>query len=203
MVSLETIEGKEDEPIVCKTRLGWIVQSPTYESFKCSNGRQTFSMNMCVCQSGENELHQLVKNYFSIEHLGIKIPENSLESIVGRFNNDRGRRGARCFVCNEYGHIAVQCRKQRQEDKYDTTHRSTPSNTIRQEAVSRYATGLFAGFVGQGNVNGSFDTPMPQLQCMIDCNKRQLAIKLRATTIMIRSNMFTSTTHLHFHQIRI
>ncbi|XP_037042681.1 uncharacterized protein LOC119079015 [Bradysia coprophila] len=79
ITSMETIEGKDNEPIVCRTRLGWVVQGPTYETDEVKD-HPTFSVNMCVCQSNDNELHQLVKEYFTMEHLGIRIPENRLES---------------------------------------------------------------------------------------------------------------------------
>lgn len=85
-----------------------------------------------------------------------RVHSSSALSTVGRFNNDR--RGPRCFICNEYGHIAVQCRKQRQEDVSETANRTASSNTNRQGAKSSYATGLFAGFVGQGNVNRIIDS---------------------------------------------
>lgn len=78
-VSMETIEGRENEPMVCKTRLGWVVQGPTFESDDQAN-KQTFSINMCECQSNDKELHQLVKDYFALENLGVKIPEKMLES---------------------------------------------------------------------------------------------------------------------------
>lgn len=87
-----------------------------------------------------------------------RVHSSSALSTVGRFNNDRDRRGPRCFICNEYGHIAVQCRKQRQEDVSEAAHRTAPSNTNRQGAKSSYATGFFAGFVGQGNVNRIIDS---------------------------------------------
>lgn len=79
IVSLETIEGRENEPIVCKTRLGWVVQGPTFKDDESSES-QTFSVNMCVCQSHDNELHQLVKDYFTMENLGVKISDLVLES---------------------------------------------------------------------------------------------------------------------------
>ncbi|KAJ6635313.1 Retrovirus-related Pol polyprotein from transposon TNT 1-94 [Pseudolycoriella hygida] len=79
-------------------------------------------------------------------------PENrarlsSALATTGRFNNDR--RGPRCFICNDYGHIAVQCRKQRKEN--------APSDSDRQGAKSNYATGFFAGFVKHGDINRTID----------------------------------------------
>ncbi|KAJ6642195.1 hypothetical protein Bhyg_07142, partial [Pseudolycoriella hygida] len=79
-------------------------------------------------------------------------PENrarlsSALATTGRFNNDP--RGPRCFICNDYGHIAVQCRKQRKEN--------APSDSDRQGAKSNYATGFFAGFVKHGDINRTID----------------------------------------------
>lgn len=83
-----------------------------------------------------------------------QVHSSSALLTVGRFNND----GPRCFICNEYGHIAVQCRKQRQEDVSETAHHTAPSNTNRQGAKSNYATFYFAGFVEQDNVNRIIDS---------------------------------------------
>lgn len=45
IVSLETIEGLENEPIVCRTRLGWVVQGPTFET-DCLSTKQRFRMSL-------------------------------------------------------------------------------------------------------------------------------------------------------------
>lgn len=79
IVSRETIEGNENEPIVCRTQLGWVVQGPTYKSDTTSDIKR-YSLNMCICQTNDNELHQMVKNYFTLENIGTKIPETILES---------------------------------------------------------------------------------------------------------------------------
>lgn len=76
MVSLETIEGEKDDPIACRIRLGWVVQGPSYKNGNQSN----YSMNMCECQSNDKQLHQLVKEYFTMENLGVNVSEKLLES---------------------------------------------------------------------------------------------------------------------------
>ncbi|XP_037030375.1 uncharacterized protein LOC119070165 [Bradysia coprophila] len=79
MVSLETIEGNWNQPIACRTRLGWVVQGPNDEMI--SSGISTkISLNMCVCQSSDNNLHQLVKEYFSLESFDVKIPDRVVGS---------------------------------------------------------------------------------------------------------------------------
>lgn len=77
-VSLKTVEGNVDEPLACKTRLGWVVQGPSYAQHNQLDRK--YSMNMCECQSHDIKLHQLVKEYFSTENLGVKIPNTVLES---------------------------------------------------------------------------------------------------------------------------
>lgn len=72
------MEGKENEPIACKTRLGWVIQGPNFKNNE--NPSRKYSMNICDCQPNDNELHQLVKDYFSTENLGIKVSEKMLES---------------------------------------------------------------------------------------------------------------------------
>lgn len=70
MVSLETVEGEWSQPIVCRTRLGWVVQGPNDNNFL--NESPKYGLNMCKCQASEyNQLYQLVREFFSIESFGI------------------------------------------------------------------------------------------------------------------------------------
>ncbi|XP_037024141.1 uncharacterized protein LOC119066028 [Bradysia coprophila] len=78
MVSLKTVEGQADQPIASKTRLGWVIQGPSYKGGENSN--RQFSMNICECQVDDNNLHQLVKDYFQSENLGVSIPNTLMES---------------------------------------------------------------------------------------------------------------------------
>lgn len=79
MVSLETIEGNWEQPIACKTRLGWVVQGPNDKRIT-NNSMNTYSLNMCECQSLYNNLHRLVKEFFSLEAFGVKLSERIVES---------------------------------------------------------------------------------------------------------------------------
>lgn len=79
MVSLETVEGGWGQPIVCKTRLGWVVQGPNDRKMQ-SDSTNTFSLNSCECQSTDDNLHQLVKRYFSLDSFGVKVPDRIVES---------------------------------------------------------------------------------------------------------------------------
>lgn len=79
MVSLETIEGEWSQPIVCRTRLGWVVQGPNDLSFK-NDVSPKYGLNMCECELSDNDLHQLVKEFFSIESFGVKITDVLVES---------------------------------------------------------------------------------------------------------------------------
>lgn len=78
MVSLDTREGDWSEPLACKTRIGWVVQGPNSANVNL-NRSQRYSLNMCECQADDQSLHQLVNDIFSIENLGVKIPEKVLE----------------------------------------------------------------------------------------------------------------------------
>lgn len=77
-VSLETIEGTWDQPIVCRTRLGWVVQGPNDRNVSTDRVNR-YSLNACECQSSDNDLHQLVQGFFSLESFGVKI----LDQVVG------------------------------------------------------------------------------------------------------------------------
>ncbi len=76
--SLETVEGQWEDPIACRTRLGWVIQGPSYDDGN-QNQRQ-ISLNLCQCQPTDNQLHQLVKEYFSVENFGVKLNDKFLES---------------------------------------------------------------------------------------------------------------------------
>ncbi|XP_037041773.1 uncharacterized protein LOC119078376 [Bradysia coprophila] len=77
MVSLKTIEGTWEQPIACKTRLGWVVQGPNDRRILNSN---KFSLNMCDCQRSYHGLHQLVKDFFSLEAFGVQVTDSVVES---------------------------------------------------------------------------------------------------------------------------
>lgn len=73
---LVSIEGSEYQPIASKSRIGWSLHGPTREQ------QNTFvqSMNqhrVTVCEKrwyeGDEELHRLVKDHFTLENFGVNI----------------------------------------------------------------------------------------------------------------------------------
>ncbi|XP_039451578.1 uncharacterized protein LOC120430530 [Culex pipiens pallens] len=67
-------EGKEGEPIAVKTRLGWTVYGGSSNPVREDNAYPTY--HVCECNPPFDEsLHQAVKNFFSIESLGIYKPD--------------------------------------------------------------------------------------------------------------------------------
>lgn len=79
MVSLETIEGNWQQPIACKTRLGWIIQGPNDRKISTDRFNE-FSLNVCECQASDNNLQQLVKGFFSLESFDVKISDRVIGS---------------------------------------------------------------------------------------------------------------------------
>lgn len=77
MVSLRTIEGEWSQPLVCQTRLGWVVQGPNDRSVELES---KYSLNMCECQPGDEHLHQLVQEFFSMESFGVRASNVTIES---------------------------------------------------------------------------------------------------------------------------
>lgn len=72
-VPLQVKEGKKDEPIGVKTRLGWTV-------FGGSGKGNTHTINFHSCECAcDQELHQTVKDYLTMEDAGVK-PVPALES---------------------------------------------------------------------------------------------------------------------------
>ncbi|XP_058837183.1 uncharacterized protein LOC131693415 [Topomyia yanbarensis] len=75
-VPLQAREGKRTEPIAVKTRLGWCI-------FGGGESRDTHSLNYHACEcagTGDQELHNAVKDYFSMEDAGVQ-PPVVLESV--------------------------------------------------------------------------------------------------------------------------
>lgn len=82
-IPTETKEGKWREPVATKTRLGWAVHgfcSPNGGEGQIDNPNHIHhSFHICDCSSNE-DLHALVKDFFSMDNFGVKILETSLES---------------------------------------------------------------------------------------------------------------------------
>ncbi|XP_058122772.1 uncharacterized protein LOC131293707 [Anopheles ziemanni] len=80
--AMVTLEGKANQPIATKTRLGWIVYGP------CSSFHPTVektvlhhSINICPCaDQSDDKLHSAVKEFFAIESLGISSTTRALHS---------------------------------------------------------------------------------------------------------------------------
>lgn len=64
--SLKIREGKWNQPVASKTRLGWTL-------FGGSSMTGKLNLHMCTCSKDE-ELHELVKHYFSEESVGVSPP---------------------------------------------------------------------------------------------------------------------------------
>lgn len=81
IVSLQTVEGNWQEPVATKTRLGWVLQG----------GPQQHKKSIHCLPMSENpqdsDLHKLVKDFFSIESLGVRVTETIIESK----QNERAR----------------------------------------------------------------------------------------------------------------
>lgn len=71
-------EGKWDEPVATKTRLGWTVHGQ-YKIRHIRPATNTImpSYHMCEC-TGDHDLHNLVKNFFAIESCGINSPNQQI-----------------------------------------------------------------------------------------------------------------------------
>lgn len=75
LTAQETIEGAWNEPVAIRTRLGWTI-------FGNSNVSSAAKMNFCetIENVTNNDLHDMVKHYFSFESLGVQIPKSEVES---------------------------------------------------------------------------------------------------------------------------
>lgn len=67
----------------------------------------------------------------------------------GQHIQNNNHRGPRCYTCNEYGHIAANCRKKNKENVSVSTHRS--NSGTNGKVMQAYA--FYAGFSGQGDTN--------------------------------------------------
>ncbi|XP_058816133.1 uncharacterized protein LOC131679419 [Topomyia yanbarensis] len=75
-------EGKMYEPIATKTRLGWIVHGGS-NTGEAVVGHHSHSVQTCPCsERSDGMLQQAVREYFSLDGLGIYRPEKQLYSVV-------------------------------------------------------------------------------------------------------------------------
>ncbi|XP_062717285.1 uncharacterized protein LOC134292262 [Aedes albopictus] len=77
---LKIREGNPQEPIAAKTRLGWTIYGSVPDSSK-----NALTFHICSCES-DSSLHELVKQYFSVESLGVKIVDGLQSREIQRAN---------------------------------------------------------------------------------------------------------------------
>lgn len=82
--ALKSHEGKEDQPVAAKTRLGWLVYGPcTTKAVSSGDTGYTayHSFHVCACsKEADYEMNQALKEYFSFDSLGIVKTEKPLIS---------------------------------------------------------------------------------------------------------------------------
>ncbi|XP_058457574.1 uncharacterized protein LOC131434649 [Malaya genurostris] len=81
--ALRSIEGGENGPVASKTRLGWMVYGPCAMESGAINSDYSgcHSFHICPCvKENDKELNTTLKEYFSIESLGVSGSRQSLPS---------------------------------------------------------------------------------------------------------------------------
>ncbi|XP_058828596.1 uncharacterized protein LOC131688408 [Topomyia yanbarensis] len=75
---IEAREGGENQPVATLTRLGWIVYGPCSvdENSPGNKDKREFNYHICQCEA----MHRDMKNYFSLDSLGIQTPSEPLMS---------------------------------------------------------------------------------------------------------------------------
>ncbi|XP_058839467.1 uncharacterized protein LOC131694941 [Topomyia yanbarensis] len=74
---LDSREGSENQPTAVLTRLGWLVYGPcSVVKPSTSSSDSTYSYHICQCDA----LNSTVKNYFSLDSLGVQLTGKSLMS---------------------------------------------------------------------------------------------------------------------------
>lgn len=83
-IPLKVVEGGEGDPVATKTRLGWIAYGP---SVQIGTGESAFVFNSfheCECKRDSDEsLQRMMKEYFSLDSLGVTDPSKSIQSKDG------------------------------------------------------------------------------------------------------------------------
>lgn len=73
-------EGRWREPVADKTRLGWTVHGYHHHQEVSRNSHEVNSYHHCQCQP-DAVLHDLVKDFFSLENFGVRPSKVSPESL--------------------------------------------------------------------------------------------------------------------------
>ena len=77
-VPLETVEGKGNDPIATRSRLGWSVYGPlSNTSIDYVNAHR---IAKCSCIDRDDETHKMIKDHFTIENFGVVENAASLDS---------------------------------------------------------------------------------------------------------------------------
>ncbi|XP_055623387.1 uncharacterized protein LOC129766816 [Toxorhynchites rutilus septentrionalis] len=85
--ALRSREGQEDEPVASRTRLGWLVYGPCSKSTGHANVNYSAYHSFHICPCSEHcdaELHKPVKDYFSLENVGVKSEKPPLSNDDNR-----------------------------------------------------------------------------------------------------------------------
>lgn len=75
-VALRRRERQHGEPIATKCRLGWAIHGPVS---RLEQPTTNFNLHICDCSSQLEDLHQLVKQSFTLESIGVS-KSSDLES---------------------------------------------------------------------------------------------------------------------------
>ncbi|XP_041787523.1 uncharacterized protein LOC121602827 [Anopheles merus] len=82
--TLKTVERGTNEPSASKTRLGWVVYGPCSSSASDCNrydGNTFMNVHICPCnKKKDDEMDLALKEYFSLESLGVYRPMKQLRS---------------------------------------------------------------------------------------------------------------------------
>ncbi|XP_062702895.1 uncharacterized protein LOC134285671 [Aedes albopictus] len=78
---LKSREGRPQEPIAAKTRLGCTIYGSCAPECTTASSVNYHSLQVCECnQYSDEDLHQTVKNYFLLDSIGIVKPDKLLQS---------------------------------------------------------------------------------------------------------------------------
>ncbi|XP_065095799.1 uncharacterized protein LOC135717600 [Ochlerotatus camptorhynchus] len=79
--SLDSREGKPNEPVAVKTRLGWTIYGTCSSENGPASNTALYSYHTCFhSHESDDFLHETVKSYFMLDSLGIRAPQNQLLS---------------------------------------------------------------------------------------------------------------------------
>lgn len=88
-------ESNTNEPIACKTRLGWVIAGSVAEAEGASMHHH---LHICDCQKNDADLNQLVRDFYALDSYGITKPGDIIES-----SEDRRSRQILCETTKRLG----------------------------------------------------------------------------------------------------